>query len=106
MCRFTDVTIETFSYPATNLEYPAITVCKMGSYNVDEYVRTVFDNFQVVCTDNQTCADSAPLRDDYPSYLKALIFISNTNFPAYSDTHRNGQNYHYKGVSLTASSLV
>ena len=73
---FSDVTIETFSYPATKLEYPAITVCKMGSYNVDEYVRTVFDNFQVVCTDNQTCADSAPLRDDYPSYLKAMIFIS------------------------------
>ena len=65
-----DVTIETFSHPATDLEYPAITVCKMGSYNVDEYVRTVFDNFQVVCMDNDTCEDTALLRDDYPSYLK------------------------------------
>ena len=63
------MTIETFSYPATNLDYPAITVCKMGSYNVDEYVRAVFDNFQVVCMDNKTCADTTLIREDYPSYL-------------------------------------
>ena len=46
----------------------------MGGYNVDEYVRTVFDNFQVVCTDNQTCADTQPLRDDFPAYIKAYSF--------------------------------
>ena len=70
---FSEVTIETFAYPATELEYPAITVCKKGSYNVDEYVRAVFDNFATECSDDKTCADTAPFRDDFPSYLKVII---------------------------------
>ena len=64
------MTIETFSHPATKLEYPAITVCKKGSYNVDEYVRAVFDNFAVICQDDESCSDTEPLRADFSSYLK------------------------------------
>ncbi len=43
------VTIETFSLPATSLPYPAISVCKPEPYDVGEYIRAVFDNFQMTC---------------------------------------------------------
>ena len=41
----TQVRIETFSYPATELVYPALTVCKKYNYDVAEYLRAIFDNF-------------------------------------------------------------
>ena len=47
----------------------------MGSYNVDEYTRAVFDNFQVVCHDNESCAETSPLREDFPSYLKVAAVL-------------------------------
>ena len=37
--------IETFAYPATELLYPAVTVCKKHDYDVAEYLRAIFDNF-------------------------------------------------------------
>ncbi len=36
-----EVTIETFSLPATSLPYPAITVCKAHKYDTGEYLRAV-----------------------------------------------------------------
>ena len=51
-------------------------MCKEGAYNVDEYVRAVFDNFAVECVDDKTCADTAQLRDDFPSYLKAERYLT------------------------------
>ena len=41
----TQVRIETFSYPAANLLYPAMTVCKKHHYDVSEYLRSIFNNF-------------------------------------------------------------
>ena len=40
-----EVTIETFSLPATSLPFPAISVCKTHKYDPGEYLRTVFDSF-------------------------------------------------------------
>ena len=37
--------IQTFNHPATELKYPAVTVCKKHNYDVAEYLRAVFDNF-------------------------------------------------------------
>ena len=71
-----DVTIETFSYPATEVEYPSLTVCKRNGYNVDEYIRAVFDNFQVVCTTDQSCNETSMLRVDFPHYLQVCFKIS------------------------------
>ena len=51
-------------------------MCKGGAYNVDEYVRAIFDNFAVECSDDKTCADTAQLRDDFPSYLKAERYFT------------------------------
>ena len=78
-----DVTIETFSYPATKVEYPALTVCKRRSYNVDEYVRSVFDNFQVVCTNDASCDETLPLREDYPHYLQVSMIMTTDEQPQY-----------------------
>ncbi len=33
------VNIKTFSFPATNLTFPAITVCKTYKYDVGDYIR-------------------------------------------------------------------
>ena len=68
-----DVVIATLSQPACELAYPAITVCKKGGYNPDEYVRVVFDNFQVVCNDEEGCNETSKLRDAFPSYLKVTF---------------------------------
>ncbi len=42
---YSDVGIETFSSPATLLDYPAITLCKKYKYDTGEYVRAVYDNY-------------------------------------------------------------
>ncbi len=33
------VSIETFSLPATDLPFPAVTVCKVNKYDTGEYIR-------------------------------------------------------------------
>ena len=49
-------------------------MCKKG-YNPDEYVRIVFDNFQVVCNDEESCRETSKLREAFPSYLKVIETI-------------------------------
>ena len=51
------VEIKTFSYPVTKLHEPAITVCRKVLYNPDEYVRAIFDNFQMNCKDFGTLVE-------------------------------------------------
>ena len=69
------VTIETFSHHATKLNYPAITVCRSIPYNPDEYVRSVFDNFQLACnysfdeSSESSCEETEMLRQDFKSYI-------------------------------------
>ena len=69
------MSITTFSHPATELNYPAVTVCRKSPYNPDEYVRAVFDNFQLACNDSCTehcdasCQKTELLRKDFESYL-------------------------------------
>ena len=63
------MSIETFSFPATELAYPAITVCKRQKYDMGEYLRAVFDNFEYSCNgsvaDSMSCVDSMLLRDHF-----------------------------------------
>ena len=59
----THVRIETFAYPATKLLYPAVTVCKKQGYDVAEYLRAIFDNFD---------ASHDPLMQDH--FKKLLKF--------------------------------
>ena len=61
--------------PATDLAYPAITVCRLGSYSPDEYVRAVFNNFQVTCHDEESCNETLKLRDAFPHYLQVTVNI-------------------------------
>ncbi len=68
-----EVAIDTFSLPATSLPFPAITVCKRRKFDVGEYLRAVFDNFQYVCKKaegvNDTCRESMLLREHYDTYV-------------------------------------
>ena len=41
------MTIETDPPPTAGTDYPAVTVCRKVPYNPDEYVRAVFDNFEM-----------------------------------------------------------
>ena len=43
------VAIETFSTPATELPFPAVTVCRKRKYDVGEYLRAVYNNFEFAC---------------------------------------------------------
>lgn len=40
------VAIKTFSQPAREVPYPAITICNSNGYDVGEYIRAIFDNFE------------------------------------------------------------
>ena len=70
-----EVSITTFSYPTSNLSYPAITVCRETPYNPDEYVRSVFDNFQLACNDScmeycdASCEETDLMRQDFWEYI-------------------------------------
>ena len=62
--------ISTFSLPATDLAYPAITtVCKAQKYDIGEYLRAVYDNFEFACEANdEECSQRAGLiRADFPA---------------------------------------
>ena len=69
----------------TKLKYPAITICKdKGFADPGEYLRSVFNNFQLTytynkerctdgedgsCSDNGTCDATSLLRDHYQQYI-------------------------------------
>ena len=40
------VAIATFAMPATEVPSPAITVCNPSGFDIGEYVRAIYDNFQ------------------------------------------------------------
>lgn len=66
------VTIKTFSKPAREVPYPAITICKQNGYNVGEYIRAVFDNFEFSCeSGSDECEKSRLLRADFPGFSNA-----------------------------------
>ena len=76
----TIVTIETFTLPATNVTYPAITICKDGTnYDSGDYVRAVFDNFQSTCDSDASCAEIELLRSHFQDYLRLDKVISITS---------------------------
>ena len=63
------VTITTFSMPATEVPYPAITICNKNGKNVGEYLRAVFDNFQYACSEyGGDCEKTKLLRSHFPTY--------------------------------------
>jgi hypothetical protein len=68
-------TINALGIPISHLGHPAITVCKEnGIYDVGEYIRAVFNNFQFACNESIS-SDSCQGRDSPNSY-QDLIRIS------------------------------
>ena len=59
------VAIKTFSKPAREVPYPAITICNPNGYDVGQYIRAVFDNFEFSCESGK-CEKSRLLRTDFP----------------------------------------
>ena len=64
------VAIKTFSQPAREVPYPAITICNPNGYDVGEYIRAVFDNFEFTCEKGK-CDKSKLLREDFPGFSSA-----------------------------------
>ena len=66
-----EVGIKSFSLPVTELNYPAITICKEnGFYDPGEYVRAIFNNFQYTYEDGDgSCETTALLRQHYKQYI-------------------------------------
>ena len=62
------VSIKTFSYPSTDLPYPAITICSENQKHPRHYLRTVFDSFQLSCRgprDSESCNRTRLLRENF-----------------------------------------
>ena len=57
------VEITTFSKKATDVIHPAITICNPNGYDVGEYLRAVFDNFEY-----SNLSESEQLRSHFPGY--------------------------------------
>ena len=57
--------------PATDLTYPALTVCNPHPYDVGEYMRAIYDNFQYDCfLDNpRSCEPAKLLREHFPKFF-------------------------------------
>ena len=68
----TQTTVNALGIPITTLNHPAITICKPnGIYDVGEYLRAVFDNFQFTCksdTASDSCQSAELLRAHYSTY--------------------------------------
>ena len=68
----TQTTVNALGIPIATLNHPAITICKPnGIYDVGEYLRAVFDNFQFSCQsdrDSDSCLAAKLLRDHYSTY--------------------------------------
>lgn len=61
------VRINTFTKPARDIPYPAITICNPNGFDVGEYIRAVFDNFEYSCVrNNDECQKSELLRAHFP----------------------------------------
>ena len=65
------VQIQQFTLPVTELKYPAITICKSNGFaDPGEYLRSVFNNFQLTYTEGDgSCNGSSLLRDQYQQYI-------------------------------------
>ena len=63
------VTIKTFSKPANEVPYPAITVCNQKGYDFGQYLRAVFDNFQYSCVKDINCSETQLIRSHFPAYF-------------------------------------
>ncbi len=62
------VGIDTFSTPATDLTFPAVTVCRNKKYDVGEYLRAIYNNFEYSCSESlasPSCLRTAKLREDF-----------------------------------------
>lgn len=63
------VAIKTFSKPANELPFPAITICNEHAFDVGQYLRAVFDNFQYSCDKGYNCHRTELLRSHFPGYF-------------------------------------
>ena len=84
----TVTTIDTGNNPVTNLDHPALTICKAnGIYDVGEYLRAVFNNFQFACEsslESESCKATKTLRRHYSSYLEVVEDIDTRLVGAFS----------------------
>ena len=62
-------TIDTFSYPVQNIQYPTLTVCYGDNYDPWAYVRNTYNRFELSCQTDGDCARSRKLRDDFDNVL-------------------------------------
>ncbi len=79
--------IDSFSLPVTDLYYPAVTVCKRSPYDVGEYLRAIYDNFQMDCC--RTSEDNTKLlREHFPG-----LFVFRTDLVALPRVYSSNLSY-------------
>ncbi len=92
--------IDSFSHPAVDLPYPAISICKSSKYDASEYLRAVFDNFEYTC-DGCTLHEDTTIVRIAPSYIDpdSRQYGGNCSTPA--EIRED-----YKGVSQVACGIT
>ncbi len=79
--------METFSLPVSQLPFPALTICKKRKYDVGEYIRAVFNNFEPACEggyDSADCNETEPLRSHYMTFLSEREFVPEVGMKGFS----------------------
>ena len=67
------VAINTFSKPAYELPFPAITICNENGFDIGQYIRAVFDNFQYSCYKDHNCSEVELLRSHFSGYFEEEV---------------------------------
>ena len=78
------VAIRTFSKPAREVEFPAITICNEKGFDVGEYIRAVFDNFQYKCEKDYNCNETELLRSHFPAYFDKDVLNSSGSIVSFT----------------------
>ena len=85
--RFSEVGIESFTLPVTELPYPAITICKKnGLYDPGEYLRAVFNKFEYAYRAEEQGSSGEEVHSKKTS---VIIFLKQCHFNRYCRGERN-----------------
>jgi hypothetical protein len=106
----TQTTINALGIPISQMRHPAITVCKENSvYDVGEYIRAVFNNFQFACNDSissQSCQPTTMLRNHYSKYSKVYLKPYNNTLLAKVFVEWKNSSVFYNDLISCYSTLV
>ena len=89
-------TIDTFSYPVQNIQYPTVTVCYGDTVNYDPwaFVRNNYNRYEFSCQTASECEKSKELRRDFRNVLMEVA----KDFASSSKEYECNSNSWYRNI--------